>query len=139
MPADEENYGAADRIIGRWLKGRDRKDVVLATKVAGYSEDIYWLRKSSESGTRVNKAQITESVDASLKRLGTDYIDLLQIEWPDRYTQLFGSSSFSVAVSGMIFCCVLYELHDGSEHQFLFCTSRMLMRWQRHLRSNWML
>jgi len=100
MPADEENFGAADRIIGKWLKGRDRKEVVLATKVAGYSKDIYWLRKSGEPGTRVNKAQIMESVDASLKRLGTDYIDLLQIEWPDRYTQLFGSSSFSVEDAG---------------------------------------
>ena len=63
-----------------------RSDVVLATKVAGYSDDISWLRKDKTAGTRVSKAQVLESVDASLSRLGTDYIDLLQIEWPDRYT-----------------------------------------------------
>jgi aryl-alcohol dehydrogenase-like predicted oxidoreductase len=85
-PPDPDTFGAADRIIGSWLKTRQRSDVVLATKVAGYSEDISWLRKGSTPGTRASKSQIIESVDASLKRLGTDYIDLLQIEWPDRHT-----------------------------------------------------
>jgi len=84
MPADPSTHGIADDIIGQWLRGRNRKDVVLATKVAGYSEDIDWLRKGA-AGTRVNRANIRESVEASLKRLGTDYIDLLQLEWPDRY------------------------------------------------------
>ena len=51
--------------------------------MAGYSDRITWLRKSG-AGTRVSKADILESVDASLRRLGTDYIDLLQIHWPDR-------------------------------------------------------
>ena len=98
MPADEDNHGAADKIIGKWLKKRARGDVVLATKVAGYSSDIDWLRKGPGSGTRVSKSQIIESVEASLLRLGTDHIDLLQIEWPDRYTQLHSAGSFEIAV-----------------------------------------
>ena len=35
-------------------------------------------------------ANIEEAVDASLARLQTDYVDLLQIHWPDRYVPLFG-------------------------------------------------
>jgi len=99
MPADPSTHGAADEIIGNWLRGRDRRDVVLATKVAGYSADIDWLRKSGVEGTRLDKANICESVEASLKRLGTDYIDLLQIGWPDRYSQLHGDDTFDPEVT----------------------------------------
>jgi len=71
---------------------------VLATKVAGYSEDIDWVRKKCGPGTRVSRPHTIECVDASLERLGTDYIDLLQIEWPDRYTQLDSMTIFDSSV-----------------------------------------
>jgi aryl-alcohol dehydrogenase-like predicted oxidoreductase len=45
-----------------------------------------WLRGGP---LRLDAANVTAAVDASLTRLGTDYIDLLQIHWPDRYV-LFG-------------------------------------------------
>lgn len=95
MPASSETYGAADAIIKKWLEGRDRSEVILATKMAGFSDNIDWLRPNSGGqGTRVSKAQIKESVESNLGRLGTDYIDLFQIEWPDRYTQLHAMSVF---------------------------------------------
>lgn len=81
------------------MKSRSRSDVILATKVAGRSDRINWLRKDGSS-TVVNRKQILESVDASLSRLGVEYIDLLQIHWPDRYTGgLFGQRDFSISDS----------------------------------------
>lgn len=97
VPTKAETQGFTDRTVGAWLRARGgasrRGEVVLATKVAGASERITWLRKSGE-GTRVSRADIMESVDASLRRLGTDYVDLLQIHWPDRYVPLFGAGAY---------------------------------------------
>eukprot|EP00953_Heterococcus_sp_UTEX-ZZ885_P025824 14007-Heterococcus_DN1.PRE.2 len=105
-PMDPETFGRADEIIGKWLKGRDRSSVVLATQlvlllcqeyiaqractatlghqVCGRSNYIDWIRADG-SLSALTPEQIVESVEGSLRRLGTDYIDLLQIEWPDRY------------------------------------------------------
>lgn len=49
------------------------------TQVAGYGTHNTYLRSPEPPAVRVTPAQIVESVDASLKRLGTDYIDLLQV------------------------------------------------------------
>lgn len=94
VPTKAETTGQTDVAVGKFLKGRKRGDVILATKVAGRSDRMTWLRDDG-SPVVVNKEQIIESVDKSLKRLGTDYIDLLQIHWPDRYAGgLFGQPDF---------------------------------------------
>ncbi|KAM3576216.1 hypothetical protein VYU27_001924 [Nannochloropsis oceanica] len=89
VPADPDTHGLSEKIVGSWLKKRKRSDVIIATKVTGYSDVLTWLRKDG-GPVRLTAAQINEAVEGSLKRLGTDYIDLLQLHWPDRYLNLFG-------------------------------------------------
>lgn len=92
VPMSKATQGRTDLIIGTWLKSQPREKVILATKVCGYSTQSGYLRNTDI--LRVDAANIKESVEKSLKRLGTDYIDLLQIHWPDRYVPLFGDFSY---------------------------------------------
>ncbi|TKV92528.1 hypothetical protein SEVIR_9G167200v4 [Setaria viridis] len=94
VPPNKETQGRTDLYIGRWMQSKPREKIILATKVAGYSERSTFLRDNAEV-VRVDAANIKESVEKSLKRLSTDYIDLLQIHWPDRYVALFGEFSYN--------------------------------------------
>ncbi|KAL5122132.1 Protein tas [Glycine soja] len=93
IPMKKETQGSTDLYIGSWLKSQPRDKIILATKVCGYSERSSYLRENANV-LRVDAANIKESVEKSLKRLDTDYIDLLQIHWPDRYVALFGEFSY---------------------------------------------
>ena len=86
IPPKKETYGATEQIIGHWLSRhpKRRKDIVLATKIAG--PGLSWVRQ----GTNVSGESVIQAVDASLKRLQTDYIDLYQLHWPNRTTPHFG-------------------------------------------------
>jgi len=99
VPPKAETQGDTDRCICEFLKKRDRKDVILATKVAGRASFITYLPRGEntnpEEGADLTRQQILDSVEESLKRLGTDYIDLLQLHWPGRYAGgLFGMGDF---------------------------------------------
>ena len=96
VPPKKETQGLTDRYIGSWLKGRPRDSVVLASKVSGYGRQDYL--RAGGAQPRVTAPQIVESVDASLARLGTDHIDLLQVHWPDRYVPLFGAATYDAAL-----------------------------------------
>mmetsp|Transcript_13163 Transcript_13163/g.32119 ORF Transcript_13163/g.32119 Transcript_13163/m.32119 type:complete len:435 (-) Transcript_13163:95-1399(-) len=105
VPTKAETQGSTDESVRKFLEQDhiNREDVVLATKVAGRSSRLNWLPRPTtdpdgETGCFLSKEQIFESVDESLKRLGVEYIDLLQIHWPDRYTGgAFGSPDFTPA------------------------------------------
>jgi aryl-alcohol dehydrogenase-like predicted oxidoreductase len=82
VPPDTKWVGRTEEIIGRWLKTKDRDAIILATKVCGPSHG--WLKASQRAGmTAVDRHNITRAIEASLKRLGTDYVDLYQTHWPD--------------------------------------------------------
>jgi aryl-alcohol dehydrogenase-like predicted oxidoreductase len=66
----------AETYIGTWLKKRRNRDkIILATKVAGPGETVSHIR----GGPRLNRENIRQAVENSLRRLQTDYIDLYQI------------------------------------------------------------
>jgi aryl-alcohol dehydrogenase-like predicted oxidoreductase len=86
VPPMAQTQGRTEQYIGTWLKARRNRDrVLLATKVTGPA-DMPWLR----GGPRQSRAHIRQAIDASLRRLQTDHVDLYQVHWPDRSTNFFG-------------------------------------------------
>ncbi len=83
-PLSAETQGFTEEIIGQWLKrSKARDDILIASKVAGNGPK--WI----DDGKDISPAKIKKSVENSLKRLKTDYIDLYQLHWPNRGTYHF--------------------------------------------------
>jgi aryl-alcohol dehydrogenase-like predicted oxidoreductase len=93
VPPRAETQGRTESFIGSWLKHSRREEMIVATKIAGASRGFAWIR----NGPRINREHINAAIDSSLKRLQTDYVDLYQIHWPDRYVPMFGATSYEVA------------------------------------------
>ena len=90
VPAEATRYGNTERIIGSWIKKSKKRDsIVLATKIAGPGDYTKHIRT-----TGFEKAGLIEAVDSSLERLQTDYIDLYQLHWPERFTNTFGKRGY---------------------------------------------
>ena len=88
IPPMAETQGRTEEYIGTWFqKNSNREKIILATKVAGRSP-MNWFRGGE---TRLDRANIEEALNNSLKRLQTDYVDLYQLHWPDRRLAMFGS------------------------------------------------
>jgi aryl-alcohol dehydrogenase-like predicted oxidoreductase len=73
--------GISEEIVGSWLRGKDRHQVVIATKVRGRM----W---EGPDGEGLSSAHVVKACEGSLRRLGTDTIDLYQVHWPDESTPL---------------------------------------------------
>jgi aryl-alcohol dehydrogenase (NADP+) len=80
MGGDLAAAGRTEEILGRWFKGR-RDDFVIATKCAGEMSDRPW-----DQGT--SRKHVLDAIDASLRRLQTDYVDLYQLHSYDPATPL---------------------------------------------------
>jgi aryl-alcohol dehydrogenase-like predicted oxidoreductase len=82
VPPSAELFGVTEQIVGKWMKGRTRGELIIATKVTGPGHG--WFRPPIRGGfTALDRHQIIRACEDSLKRLQTDYIDLYQTHWPD--------------------------------------------------------
>lgn len=92
VPPRAETHGESERMIGSWLKGQKRDEVIIASKVTGPTEEMKYLR--GDRSPRLTREDINFAVERSLKNLDVDYIDLYQLHWPDRSTNYFGKLGF---------------------------------------------
>ena len=82
-PVRPETVGTCEEMIGRWFAASGKRDrVVLATKAGGDSRMI-------RDGEGYGPDNIEMLIDDSLRRLGTDWIDLYQLHWPMRGSYMF--------------------------------------------------
>jgi aryl-alcohol dehydrogenase (NADP+) len=80
LGGDLATVGRTEEIIGKWLKGR-RNNYVIATKCFGRTGPNPW-----DEG--MSRKHVLDAIDASLRRLGTDYVDLYQLHAYDSKTPL---------------------------------------------------
>lgn len=91
VPPRAETSGASERILGNWLARQPRDRVLIATKVAGPSRNLHWIRNGPLA---MDRANIRAALEGSLRRLQTDYVDLYQLHWPERNQPMFGKWQF---------------------------------------------
>lgn len=80
MGAAQVQLGATEEITGRWLKGK-RHRFIVGSKAGAPMSPLPW----DQGGSRKH---LLDAIDASLRRLGTDYVDLYQLHWDDLATPL---------------------------------------------------
>jgi len=91
VPPKADTYTKTEQYIGNWLeKRKNRADIILATKVVGRTSNAYMR----EQPIGLDRKNITQALEGSLRRLKTDYIDLYQLHWPDRPTNYFGQLGY---------------------------------------------
>ncbi len=110
VPPKAETFGVTEEFFGRWLKTKPRESVIVATKVTGPAHG--WFCPPVRHGhTALDRRHVVAACDDSLRRLGTDYIDLYQTHWPDHgmpYEELLG---------------VLSELRDAGKVRVIGCSN----------------
>lgn len=90
VPGRKETQGSTEKYIGSWLKNQKRENLVVATKIAGPSPGLSYIRNNMGFSDKA----INDAIEKSLKRLQTDYIDLYQLHWPERSANFFGKRNY---------------------------------------------
>ena len=90
VPGRKETQGLTEKYIGTWLKDQKREDLVIASKIAGPSGGLSYIRKHLDFSDQ----SIEVAIDKSLMRLQTDYLDLYQLHWPERNANFFGTRNY---------------------------------------------
>jgi aryl-alcohol dehydrogenase-like predicted oxidoreductase len=95
VPPKQATQGRTETLFGSWLgKNRQRRaQLIVASKIAGPGRRE-WIRNGD---AHISRKNIPWAIDDSLKRLQTDYIDLYQIHWTERYVPNFGAWQFDPA------------------------------------------
>ncbi len=112
IPPSDKTFGTTETIIGNWFASRLNRDkVILASKITG--PGLSWVRDGKNI---IDKKNILQAVEGSLKRLQTDYIDLYQLHWPNRGSYHFGqlwnyAPKFDAKAEEENFLEVLHTLH----------------------------
>lgn len=83
VPPNIEYWGRTEEYVGEWLKTKPREQIVIATKIAGPAHGWFAPPVRNYAKTALDRKNIIDAVEGSLKRLQTDYIDLYQTHWPD--------------------------------------------------------
>jgi len=92
VPPRPETQGLSEKYIGSWLKARGCRDkVILASKIIG---PVRGNDAPIRPGQALDRKNIRAALDASLQRLNTDYLDLYQLHWPQRQTNIFGKLNY---------------------------------------------
>lgn len=94
VPPRPETQGLSEDYLGRWLqRSGKRGKLIIASKVVGRgarNPGVMHIR----NGPRLSLEHIHRAIDNSLRRLGTDYLDLYQLHWPERDTNFFGTLGY---------------------------------------------
>ncbi|YCM43200.1 aldo/keto reductase [Verrucomicrobiaceae bacterium 227] len=82
VPPTAELAGLTEKWVGEWLKGQPRESVIIASKIAGAAHG--WFCPPVRHGkAALDRVHLRKALEGSLRRLGTDYLDLYQVHWPD--------------------------------------------------------